>query len=451
MILPEGERQTLSEIAGQLERRERSSVELTEACLAKALDVSGQGSIAFIELDAECALHAARQADRLRAERRQPSHFCGIPVSVKDVFAVEGQVTRAGSKVFESKPEPRDATAVARIRAAGFVILGRTNMTEFAYSGLGINPHYGTPLSPWRPAERRLAGGSTSGGAASVAFGMAHATLGTDTGGSCRIPAAWCGLTGFKPTATSVPKDGVIPLSFTLDSIGPIARSVGCCAALHSLLSDTQNRPQNVALTELRVGVLEQVVMDGIEPFVATAFVEFVDSLGRTGASVSRFAFPELALLGALNAEGGFAAAESFLYHQQTIETRRNDYDPRVVSRIERGKGWMLDRYANLHQMRNQLIAAFEHRMAAFDVVIMPTTPIVPPKLDDLESDEEYARVNLLALRNPSIANLVDGCSISLPIGDAVGAMLVSPHGHDGRLLAIAEAIELSLPRPVAH
>src|SRR5436305_7181670 len=177
--------------------------------------------------------------DGLRRVKAAPSRYAGIPVSIKDLFDIKGQVTRAGSRALDdSPPAEADAPVVARLRRAGFVVIGRTNMTEFAYSGIGINPHFGTPKGIWQRGAGHVPGGSSSGGAVSVADGMAHAALGTDTGGSCRIPAAWNGIVGFKPTQRRVPLDGAVPLSTTLDSIGPIARTVKCCAVLDAVLAD---------------------------------------------------------------------------------------------------------------------------------------------------------------------------------------------------------------------
>ena len=177
--------------------------------------------------------------DRLRKANAAPSPYAGIPVSIKDLFDIKGQVTRAGSRALEdSAPAEADAPVVARLRRAGFIVIGRTNMTEFAYSGIGINPHYGTPKSAWNRSVGHVPGGSSSGAAVSIADQMAYGALGTDTGGSCRIPAAYNGIVGYKPTQRRVPLDGGVPLSSSLDSFGPLARSVACCAVLDAVLAD---------------------------------------------------------------------------------------------------------------------------------------------------------------------------------------------------------------------
>jgi Asp-tRNA(Asn)/Glu-tRNA(Gln) amidotransferase A subunit family amidase len=229
---------TLASLADDLENGRTSARKLVDECLARIADSSGEGRRAFLHVDAEAAIEAAEAMDRLREVKVAPSPFAGIPVSIKDLFDIKGQVTRAGSRALEdSAPADADAPAVARLRRAGFIVIGRTNMTEFAYSGIGINPHYGTPRGAWRRDLGHVPGGSSSGAAVSVVDGMAHGALGTDTGGSCRIPAAYNGIVGFKPTQRRIPLDGGVPLSFTLDSFGPLARSVGCCAVLDAVLA----------------------------------------------------------------------------------------------------------------------------------------------------------------------------------------------------------------------
>ena len=230
---------TLASLADDLENGRTSARKLVDECLARIADSSGEGARAFLHVDAEAAIEAAEAMDRLREVKAAPSPFAGIPVSIKDLFDVKGQVTRAGSRALEdSAPADADAPVVARLRRAGFVVIGRTNMTEFAYSGIGINPHYGTPKG-----VGHVPGGSSSGAAVSVVDRMAHGALGTDTGGSCRIPAAYNGIVGFKPTQRRVPLDGGVPLSFTLDSFGPLARSVGCCAVLDAVLANEDRSP----------------------------------------------------------------------------------------------------------------------------------------------------------------------------------------------------------------
>ncbi len=233
---------TLATLAADLESGRTTARKLVEDCLARIAEPAGEGDGTFIHVDRDAALAAADAMDGLRRVNAAPSRFAGIPVSIKDLFDIKGQVTRAGSRALDdSAPAEADAPVVARLKRAGFVVIGRTNMTEFAYSGIGINPHYGTPKGAWDRSVGHVPGGSSSGAAVSVVDQMAHGALGTDTGGSCRIPAAYNGIVGYKPTQRRVPLEGGVPLSFTLDSFGPLARSVACCATLDAVLAGEQH------------------------------------------------------------------------------------------------------------------------------------------------------------------------------------------------------------------
>lgn len=442
---------TLETIADQLASGRTTSRALVEGCLARIGDPKGQGATVFLQVDATTALAVADAMDALRAAGAAPSRYAGIPISVKDLFDMEGQVTRAGSRVLANSPPARStATAVARLRAAGFVIIGRTNMTEFAFSGLGLNPHYGTPLSPWRPEEGHIAGGSTSGGAASVADGMAYAALGTDTGGSCRIPAAFTGLVGFKPTASRVPKDGAVPLSRTLDCVGPIARSVSCCAILDGILANQMNPSLDAQdLNRIRVLVPKTIALDNLDPVVASAFERTLRMLSERGIHVTTAEVPEFSRIPVMNSKGGFAAAESYAWHAAALSRDGDRYDPRVSVRIRRGAEQSAADFISLIDARAELIEAITTRMRNFDVLVLPTVPITPPRLKDLEDDAEYSRVNLLALRNPSIINMMDGCAISIPMhrGDEppMGLMIAACSNRDRTVLEVARAFEAAL------
>ncbi len=389
--------------------------------------------------------------DRLRAVNAAPSRFAGIPISVKDLFDVQGEVTRAGSRALaDAPPAARDATVIARVRQAGFVIMGRTNMTEFAYSGLGINPHYGTPANPWQRARPRVPGGSSSGAAISVSDGMAHAALGTDTGGSCRIPAAFAGIVGYKPTARLIPQDGIVPLAPSLDAAGPLARSVRCCASIHAILSG-QVEPELPAheVAGLRFAVPQTFVLDDLDEAVAKAFEDAVTRLSRAGARITDVPFESFRRIPLMNAKGGFAAMESYAWHKSLIEAKRALYDPRVVNRIVKGADCTAVDYLELLAARKALVEAADAELAPFDALLMPTVAIVPPRISDLAGDEAYNRANMLSLRNTSLINATDGCAISLPIhtpGDApVGLMLACRGGGDQRLFALAAAVEAAL------
>jgi aspartyl-tRNA(Asn)/glutamyl-tRNA(Gln) amidotransferase subunit A len=329
-------------------------------------------------------------------------------------------------------PATRDATAVARWRQAGLVVIGRTNMTEFAFSGLGINPHHGTPANPWDREHRRIPGGSSSGGAVSVTDAMAHGALGTDTGGSCRIPAALCGLVGFKPTQARVPRDGVVPLSETLDAVGVLGRTVGCCATLYALAA-----------------VVRNYVLEDVEPQVLSVFERSLGRLRDGGAHVVDIEVPELDDIADMNAGGGFAAAESFAWHHDLISDRADGYDPRVLVRIRRGERVSARDLLVLHERRATLIEGARERLHNFDVFVCPTVPAVAPLLTTLEQDHEYARMNLLMLRNPTVINLLDGCAVSVPMHDQgeppMGLMVAGFAHEDAPILQAAAWMEQRL------
>src|ERR1700726_3888180 len=294
---------TLASLADDLASGRTSARKLVDDCLARIGDASGEGVRAFIHVDAEAAIEAAEAMDRLREVRAAPAPYAGIPVSIKDLFDIKGQVTRAGSRALEdSAPAERDATVVARLRRAGFVVIGRTNMTEFAYSGIGINPHYGTPKGAWQRNVGHVPGGSSSGAAVSVVDAMAHGALGTDTGGSCRIPAAYNGIVGFKPTQRRVPLDGGVPLSFTLDSFGPLARTTQCCAILDAVLADETFVPLRPRpIKGMRLAVPTTVVLDELDEEVARTFERALESLSRHGALIDRIEGPEFLAVGVMS------------------------------------------------------------------------------------------------------------------------------------------------------
>jgi aspartyl-tRNA(Asn)/glutamyl-tRNA(Gln) amidotransferase subunit A len=444
---------TLATIARQLADGTTTSRQLVEQCLERIADPDGEGARAFLSVDPVRVRAAADGIDRLRAAGAAPGPYAGIPVSVKDLFDVAGEATRAGSMALDgAAAAAHDAPSVARLRRAGLVLIGRTNMSEFAFSGVGLNPHFGTPLNPWQRSARRIPGGSSSGAAVSVADGMAHAALGTDTGGSCRIPAAFTGLVGYKPTARRVPLKGTIPLAPSLDSVGPIARSVDCCAALDALLSNGSPAALGRArLAGLRLAMPATLVLDGMDDVVARRFDAALARLSAAGAVIVRQDMPELADIAVINRNGGFTAAESYAWHRLLLEAKGAQYDPRVLARIRRGAVLGAADYRELVAARCRLIEAMTRRAAPFDALILPTVPIVPPRLAELESDAAFTGFNLLILRNPSVVNMIDGCAISLPIGEPdgapVGLMLAAMGGRDRALLRIAAAVEHALAR----
>jgi aspartyl-tRNA(Asn)/glutamyl-tRNA(Gln) amidotransferase subunit A len=380
-----------------------------------------------------------------------PSPFAGIPISIKDLFDIKGQVTRAGSRALDdSPPAESDAPVVSRLRQAGFILIGRTNMTEFAYSGIGINPHYGTPKSTWQRHVGHVPGGSSSGAAVSVADGMAHGAIGSDTGGSCRIPAAYNGIVGFKPTQRRIPLEGGVPLSFTLDSFGPLARTAECCAVLDAVLAGEPVRPlQPRAIKGMRLAVTTTVALDELDDHVAKSFERALTTLSRQGASIERIEVPEFLDVAVMNSKGGFAAAESYAWHRYLLESHGDIYDPRVSSRIARGEAISAADYIDMLQARKSMIARASVRLAPFDAVVMPTCAIAPPRIDDLAEDKAFMKANMLSLRNCTLINMMDGCAISLPChrkGEApVGFMLGAAGGADRRIFELAAGVEAAI------
>jgi aspartyl-tRNA(Asn)/glutamyl-tRNA(Gln) amidotransferase subunit A len=439
---------TLAALADDLDSGRTSARKLVEECIARIADPAGEGQRAFIHVDKDAALEAADAMDRLRKAHAAPSRFAGIPVSIKDLFDIKGQVTRAGSRALEdSAPAVADAPVVARLRRAGFIVIGRTNMTEFAYSGIGINPHYGTPKSVWQRNVGHVPGGSSSGAAVSIADRMAYGALGTDTGGSCRIPAAYNGITGYKPTQRRVPLDGGVPLSFTLDSFGPLANSTQCCATLDAVLADEplpMIRPRPVK--GLRLAVPVTVALDDLDDAVAKTFERALAMLARAGALIEHIEMPEFLDVGLMNAKGGFAAAESYAWHRYLLTSKGNVYDPRVAVRILRGEHISAADYIDLVNARRSLIARANARLAPYDALVMPTTANTPPRIADLADDKAFTVQNLRSLRNCTLINMVDGCAISLPAhreGEVpVGLMLSASGGSDRRIFELAAGME---------
>ena len=445
---------TLLEISGALAAGTTTSRALTETALARADDKAGEGARVFTRLYREAALAEADASDRLRQAGIVPSPLAGLPISIKDLFDVAGETTLAGSVVLKGKQAAKaDAPIVQRLRAAGAVIVGRTNMTEFAFSGLGLNPHYGTPRNPWDRKTGRIPGGSSSGAAVSVTDGMAAAAIGTDTGGSVRIPSALCGLTGFKPTARRVPTEGAFPLSFVLDSIGPLACSVACCALLDAVLAgEPPQVPAALPLAGLRFGAPQRYVLDGMDATVSATYAAALTRLSKVGARIVDIPFAELESLPAINAKGGIVTAEAYAIHRKLLAESGDRYDPRVGVRLRRGAAQDAADYIDLLAARRDLIARAAAVSAPFDALIMPTVPVVAPALAPLEADDDlYAKTNVLVLRNPSAGNFLDRCALSLPChapGEApVGLMLMGEHGQDRRLLAIGLAVEAALKR----
>lgn len=441
--------QLIRELAAALEAGRTTSVALVEQALARIASHRAGGGSAYVSVDAESALAGARASDAARSAGYVPSPLAGLPVSIKDLFDVKGQLSRAGSTALAGvQPANADAPAVARLRAAGAVLLGRTNMSEFAFSGLGLNPHYGTPANPLAPD--RIAGGSTSGGAVSVALEMAAAALGTDTGGSIRIPAAFCGLTGFKPSARRVSLAGAVPLSRSLDSAGPLAHSVDCCAILDAVLSGQALDTEALPLAGLRFGVTRDYVGADLAPEVQASFAHALQVLEQGGARIAYFSFPELLELPQINGRGGLVAAEAYAWHRPLLAQHAALYDPRVAARIQRGSQQSAADYLDLLDARRRLIGMAGQRLRGFDAWLMPTVATVAPLTAALEGDDAaFFATNALVLRNPGVINFLDGCALSLPCHGAgqlaVGLGICGLAGQDAKILQIGRAVEAAL------
>jgi aspartyl-tRNA(Asn)/glutamyl-tRNA(Gln) amidotransferase subunit A len=434
--------------AAAMARGEVRSRELVERALQRALDPGGEGARVFLKLYADGARDEADRIDRQRASGAALPEWAGVPVSIKDLFDVAGEPTAAGSTVLaDAAPAAADAPVVARLKAAGFVLVGRTNMTEFAYSGLGLNPHFGTPLNPYDRATGRIPGGSSSGAAVSVGDGMALAGIGSDTGGSCRIPAALCGLAGFKPSARRVPLEGVLPLSRHLDSIGSISNTVDCCSIVDAVMAaDRQPGPFNTVLSGLRLAVPQTLMLNDLEPQVAAAFGHALSRLSAAGARIDELPLAELDELRQINADGGFTAVESYAWHGALLAKRRGQYDPRVAARIMKGERQGPAELERLRALRHDWIARVASRCAPYDALLFPTVPRIAPPLSELAADEAYNKANLLMLRNCSVINFLDGCAVSIPCQSAgaapVGLSFAGLNGSDVQILGIAAAAE---------
>jgi aspartyl-tRNA(Asn)/glutamyl-tRNA(Gln) amidotransferase subunit A len=438
---------------GAWRRRVASGEVSHEALLADVLERASDASAAhvFTTLYADGALAAARHADACARAGIELPALAGLPVSIKDLYDVAGETTLAGSVLRRGEPvAARDAVAVERLRRAGAAIVGKTNMTEFAFSGVGINPHHGTPVNPADAAVARIPGGSSSGAAVSVALGLAVAGLGSDTGGSIRIPAALCGLVGFKCTQSRGPLDGAFPLSQTLDTVCALAHSVDDCLLVDGVLAgaalDVPARP----LDGLRLALPQTLLLDRLEPAVAAAFAQALSMLSKAGVRVVDLPLAELAEIASINAPGGFSAVEAYATHRAALLSQRERFDHRVAQRIALGEGVSAADYIVMQQRRRDWIARTSRALQGFDALVCPTVPITaPPIAALLASDDAFFDANGLLLRNTFAINFLDGCAFNLPCqraGDLpVGLMLAAPGGRDAHLAAVARAVESAL------
>lgn len=420
-----------------------------DAALAAISNPDGEGARACLTVYRDAAIAAADAADARARQGIRLSPLDGAIVTIKDLFDVAGEVTRAGSKLLEEEGQAAqaDAPVVQRLRAAGAVIVGKTNMTEFAFSGVGANPHYGTPANP---ADRaRVPGGSTSGGAVAVADGMCEITIGSDTGGSTRIPAALCGIVGYKPSKQRISTEGAFPLSQTHDSIGPMAMTVADCARADAVLAgEAPWRLEPAPLAGLRVGVAQGLPLDGLDDTVAKRFPQALAALEKAGARLAPEALPLLDAMNAVHARGGIVPAEGYAVHRERIARAKDKIDPMIATRIERAGNIGSADYIAMRDERAALVAAMDARLADIDVLALPTTAIAAPTIAEMLDPQTFGRKNAMLLRNTTIGNFFDLCAISLPVpGDGLpcGLMLMARNGHDRRLFRIAAAVEKML------
>jgi aspartyl-tRNA(Asn)/glutamyl-tRNA(Gln) amidotransferase subunit A len=439
---------TIVELSYLLASQKITSRQLVEQALAAIKEPQGEGSRTFLSVHESEALAAADRADAQRRGGAKLSALAGIPISIKDLFDEAGVTTLGGSKVLVGTPAAtRDSSVVARLKKADAVIIGRTNLVEFAYSGLGINPHYGTPKNAFDRATGRIPGGSSSGAAVSVTDGMAAGAIGTDTGGSIRIPAALNGLVGFKPTARRVPLDGVLPLAFTLDSAGPIAKTVTDCALLDQVLAaEADGVPAPANLRDLGFAVPKTVFQDDLSPAVADAFKAALVRLSTAGASIVELPMAEFAQAAAVNPRGALTGAEAYSWHRQWMNGA-DKYDPRVLVRMRPAETMTAASYIELIKLREKFISTINTAASGYDAMLMPTTPDTAPTIAEASKDDEtYFRLNLRMLRNPAIVNLFDGCALSVPCHERgaapVGMMIAGTQNTDSKILAIGLAVE---------
>ena len=444
---------TVAQLAADLAAGRTSSRALVEEAFARIVDPAGEGGRAFVKLYADAARGEAELADRQRKAGVRRSPVDGLPIAVKDLFDVAGDVTRAGSRIFEKNPPARtDAPAVARLRAAGAILIGRNNMVEFAFGGVGLNPHFGTPKNPYDRVTGRVPGGSTSGGAVAQADGMCVMALGSDTRGSIRQPAALCGVTGFKPTTRRVSREGAFPLSTTLDSIGPLANSVACCAAYDAILAgESADALPEMSIKGLRLMLPRSGALDDLDAHVTRTFVSTLSRLAKAGAQLTEVKVPAFDRQAEYFKGGGFAGAEAYHIHKPYLG-RAAEYDPRVAKRVMMGWELSAEDYLTLLDLRAAFIREVEALAAPYDAIIMPTVPCVAPTIAETQaSDEDYFRWNARIMRNTGLINFLDGCAATLPCHakgtPPVGLMVCGTAMSDRRTLAVAAAVEHALTR----
>lgn len=436
-----------SEIAEAIKTKRLSPVEVTKAHLDRIDRLNGD-YVAFITVAHDHVLAAAKKAESEIASGRYRGPLHGVPYGAKDIIDTAGILTTNGAPFFRDNIPKADAAVIEKLDAAGAVLLGKCNTHQFAAGSTTINATYGTARNPWD--RERIVGGSSGGSACALAARMAPLTLGSDTGGSIRIPAALHGIVGFKSTQRLVPLDGTVPLSSTLDTVCAMTRSVRDAVLVHEILAARRVTRSQAPLSHYRLAVVPQLMCDDMDATVARAFERSLQTLRAAGARISELPLPALHELAGLQANGGFSAAESYAWHRHLLAERSARYDPRVLTRIQRGTAISAADYIDLQQARRNWITRIEQALQDFDAVLSPTVPVVAPPLAEVlpgaERDAAFFRLNGLLLRNPGVVNMLDGCALSLPchLPDELPAGLMVWHGamRDDAVLNISQQIE---------
>lgn len=441
-----GPADTVQRLSAELTACQDTAVGLTYRSLDRIHDRMAAGGHAFTRVFDESALAEAVLSDHRRSSRIVPSSITGLPISVKDLFDIKGDVTQAGSPLLRDAPAAlADAAVVARLRDAGAIIVGKTNMTEFAFANTGVNRAFGTPPNPFDPT--RLVGGSSSGAAVSVADGSVVAAIGSDTGGSIRGPAALCGLVGFKPSCGRVPVCGAVPLAPTFDTMGPIARTVACCAVVDSVLSGEApaSGPAPSAST-LTLGIPTNFVLDDLDAQVGSDFARSVTALSRAGAKIVEFRWPELGDSGWWETYKIILRFESYTWHRNLFAAKAADYPLRLQNMMRAGARLRPDQHERALGEHRRLAVAAHATVQPFTAVLMPTVPIVPSKLIELDDPTRAERIEYLIGKNCEVANFFDFCSCTLPMNEPgnlpTGLLVMGVRGSDQKTLAVAERIE---------
>ncbi len=443
---------TIAELVPLLRRREVSPVELTEAFLGRIARHDGKLR-SYITVTADRARAEAKAAETTLMAGADLGPLHGIPVALKDLCDTAGIRTTSGSKVRADHVPQRSSSVAVKLAQAGAVLLGKTNMVEFAFGPYGLNPHYGVPANPWDPA--RVPGGSSSGSGVAVAAGLATAAIGTDTGGSVRIPAAYCGIVGLKPTAGRVSAAGCTPLSWTLDSVGPMTRGVEDAALVYAAIAgpdpedpSTLSQPIGDPLRALkrdvkgmRVGLARRPFFEGADPEVVSAVERAADLLSGLGVRVEEMVFPEAQVFVEGHETLFLSRVEGYAYHRETLAQRGGDYDPEVRKRLEAGAAVSAADYVLMLRERDRLMRSTQETLRPLDAVLGPTMLTPAPKVKDVEGGGIPPRLTT------RIVNFLGLCAISVPCGFTseglpVGLQLIGKPFDEGTILPLAHAYE---------